>query len=92
MKQYPIWNKITACIYKGQKSYGVRETGEVEVLIGTSSRNSHSFLKHCITHRQIDKKTREFRFYVDGKPIKTAIVKEGICYDVKGQEFIPRQN
>ena len=30
MASYPIWNRITACIYKGGKSYGVRETGEVE--------------------------------------------------------------
>ena len=77
MKQYPIWNKVEACIYKGQKSYGVRETGEVEVLVGTSSRNSHSFLTHCVTHRQIDDKTREFRFYVDGECIKKSRVTGG---------------
>ena len=78
MKQYPIWNKVEACIYKGQKSYGVRETGEVEVLVGTSSRNSHSFLTHCVTHRKIDDKgTREFRFYVDGNCIKKAKVTGG---------------
>ena len=77
MKQYPIWNKVEACIYKGQKSYGVRETGEVEVLVGTSSRNSHSFVTHCVTHRQIDDATREFRFYVDGNCIKKAKVTGG---------------
>ena len=27
MASYPIWNKVTACIYKGQKSYGVKQTG-----------------------------------------------------------------
>ena len=29
MKQYPIWNIVTACIYKSGKSYGVKERGEV---------------------------------------------------------------
>ena len=33
MKSYPIWNIVTACIYKGAKSYGVKKTGEVEVRI-----------------------------------------------------------
>ena len=75
--EYPIWNKVTSCIYKSPKSYGVRETGEVEVLIGTSSRNSFTFLTHCVTHRQIDDKTREFRFYVDGNCIKKAKVTGG---------------
>ena len=51
MASYPIWNRITACIYKGGKSYGVRETGEVEILVGTSAANSHLFVKHCVTHR-----------------------------------------
>ena len=30
MKSYPIWNNIKACIYKSDKSYGVKETGDVE--------------------------------------------------------------
>ena len=53
MRQYPIYNIVTACIYKngtptswhtGSKSYGVKETGDVEVRVGTSSKNSHTFL------------------------------------------------
>ena len=43
-RQYPIWNKVTACIYKSSKSYGVKNTGEVEVRIGTSRSNSHHFV------------------------------------------------
>ena len=54
-RQYPIYNKVTACIYKSDKSYGVRETGEVEVLVGTSSKNSHHFVKHSTTHRIHDR-------------------------------------
>ena len=77
MRQYPIWNIITACIYKSAKSYGVKDTGEVEVRIGTSSSNSHTFLKHTTTHRQLENGDREYRFYIDSKCIRRAILKKG---------------
>jgi hypothetical protein len=77
MRQYPIWNIITACIYKSGKSYGVKDTGEVEVRVGTSSSNSHIFLKHTTTHRQLENGDREYRFYIDGKCIRRAILKKG---------------
>ena len=77
MRQYPIWNIITACIYKSGKSYGVKDTGEVEVRIGTSSSNSHTFLKHTTTHRQLENGDREYRFYIDGECIRRAILKKG---------------
>lgn len=77
MRQYPIWNIITACIYKSAKSYGVKNTGEVEVRVGTSSSNSHLFLKHTTTHRQLENGDREYRFYIDGKCIRRAILKKG---------------
>ena len=77
MRQYPIWNIITACIYKSGKSYGVKDTGEVEVRVGTSSSNSHTFLKHTTTHRQLENGDREYRFYIDSKCIQRAILKKG---------------
>ena len=49
-KSYPIWNIVTACIYKSAKSYGVRERGEVEVRIGTSGSNSYTFLNLSLIH------------------------------------------
>ena len=77
MRQYPIWNIITACIYKSGKSYGVKDTGEVEVRVGTSSSNSHTFLKHTTTHRQLENGDREYRFYIDGELIKRALLPKG---------------
>ena len=81
MRAYPIWNIVTACIYKngesGSKSYGVKKTGDVEVRIGTSSSNSHTFLKHSTTHRQLDNGDREYRFYIDGKCIRKALLRKG---------------
>jgi len=77
MKAYPIWNQIRSCIYKGEKSYGVREEGAVKVLVGTSSRNSHHFLTHVTTHRLHDDGSREYRFYIDGEVVKTGILEKG---------------
>jgi hypothetical protein len=76
-RQYPIWNKITACIYKSGKSYGVKETGEVEVCVGTSSSNSHVFVKHTVTHRKHENGDREYHFYIDGDCVKKAILHKG---------------
>ena len=72
---YPIWNNVTACIYKGCKSYGVKETGEVNVLIGSSKTNSFDFLTHKITCRESRHKLDclSFHFYFDNKIIKTAL-------------------
>ena len=77
MKQYPIWNIINSCIYKGAKSYGGRDHGAVEVRVGTSSMNSYKFVEHSITHRLHEDGSREYRFKVDGKVIKTGILKKG---------------
>ena len=76
-QSYPIWNKITACIYKSNKSYGVRERGEVEIRIGTSGSNSHHFLNHKTTHKALDNGDREYRFYVDDVLIKRALLPKG---------------
>ena len=77
MYSYPIWNDVTACIYKGDKSYGIKSTGEVSVDIGTSAKNSHHFLTHTTTHRQLENGDREYRFYIDGEIIKRAILRKG---------------
>ena len=83
MRQYPIWCNINSCAYKsnggstGNKSYGIKEHGECEIVIGTSSRNSHHFLNHKTTHRLLDNGDNSYRFYVDGVVIKEAILKKG---------------
>ncbi len=76
-KSYPIWNNITACIYKASKSYGVRERGEVEIRIGTSGSNSHHFLNHRTTHKVLENGDREYRFYVDDVLVRRALLRKG---------------
>ena len=76
-RSYPIWNKVTACIYGSSKSYGVKAEGQVDVVIGTSAKNSHDFVSHRTTHRLHDIGDREYRFYVDNVCIKRAILAKG---------------
>ena len=61
-RSYPIWNRITACIYKGSKCFGVKNDGLNEILIGTSKSNSHEFVKTRITHKKHDDGTRTYHF------------------------------
>ena len=75
MASYAIWNKITACIYKGSKCYGVRNDGTNEILIGTSKSNSHEFVKTRVTHKKHEDGTRTYHFYLDDKLIKKATLK-----------------
>jgi len=79
MASYPIWNKITACIYKGSKCFGVRNDGLNEILIGTSKSNSHEFVKTRVTHKKHDDGTRTYHFYLDDKLIKKATLIDRDC-------------
>ena len=79
MASYPIWNKITACIYKGSKCFGVRNDGLNEILIGTSKSNSHEFVKTRVTHKNHEDGTRTYHFYLDDKLIKKATLIDRDC-------------
>ena len=79
MASYPIWNKITACIYKGSKCFGVRNDGLNEILIGTSKSNSHEFVKTRVTHKKHEDGTRTYHFYLDDKLIKKATFIDRDC-------------
>lgn len=76
-KAYPIWNKVQACIYKASKSWGARADCVVEVLVGTSSSNSHEFLTHVTTHRVLANGDKSFRFYVDNVCVRQATLAKG---------------
>ncbi len=86
-RQYPIWNRVQACIYKSFTGWGVKDTGNVDIMIGSSSSNSYDFLNHCVTKRDItidDKDYVQFAFSVDGVIIKTALftLKNGRAKDL----------
>lgn len=76
-RSYPIWNDVQSCAYASGKSYGVKQTGEVTVRVGSSASNSHVFLQHTTAHRQHENGDREYRFYLDGVCIKRAVLRKG---------------
>ena len=88
MRQYPIWNQVTACIYQSNKSYGVKETGDVEIRVGTSASNSHLFLRHSTTHRILENGNREYRFYIDGVCVRKAVLPKG-KYELEHKKIVP---
>jgi hypothetical protein len=74
MRSYPIWNEVEACIYQSSKSYGAKQTSNVNVKVGTSACNSHDFVSHRTTCRDLEDGKKEFRFYVDNKLVKRGVV------------------
>mgnify|MGYP003138165884 FL=1 len=75
-RSYPIWNKVQACIYKSFTGWGTKNTGEVEIFVGSSAKNSHSFVEHKITRREKVWRGQEvivFSFSVDNKVIKRTV-------------------
>lgn len=87
---YPIWIDVQACIYNSTKSYGVKERGNQTYLVGTSTKNSHRFLKTTVEHRKCDppeelkldkwKSCQRFRFFVEETKIKEMYVIDGISH------------
>lgn len=70
MRSYPIWNKIEACIYKSDKSFGAKDTSSNTILVGTSASNSHQLAK-VVTTRREEGDNVIFKLSVDGNVIKT---------------------
>ncbi len=73
MRSYPIWNKVEACIYKSDKSYGAKDTSKNTIYVGTSANNSHE-LATVTTTRRVVGDTTVFRLGVDGKVIKKIVM------------------
>tara|TARA_B100000497_G_scaffold122878_1_gene154605 strand:+ start:1018 stop:1338 length:321 start_codon:yes stop_codon:yes gene_type:complete len=71
-RSYPIWNAVTACIYKSSRSWGAKADCVVNVLVGTSASNSHEFVRHTTTHRVLENGDKSFRFYVDSVCVRQA--------------------
>lgn len=75
-RSYPILNKVTNCKYQWDKSYGNVDTGEVNIYVGSSPKNSKHFVKTIVTKRLTTYKGKEvfaFRFSVDDIVLKTAL-------------------
>ena len=76
-RQYPVWNIVDGNDYAGDKSYGVRRYDSVDVVIGTSSKNSHHFVRHSVGVVLLKDGSQQFSFMVDGDLIKRAVMRPG---------------
>jgi len=75
-RSYPIWNNVTACKYKSDKSFGFVETGGIKIKIGSSAKNSHHFLETLITKREGKYKNVPvwiFKYSVDDVVVKISV-------------------
>tara|TARA_R110000822_G_scaffold288004_2_gene409239 strand:- start:8698 stop:9162 length:465 start_codon:yes stop_codon:yes gene_type:complete len=72
-RSYPIWNKITACIYNSDKSYGVKEVGDTLILVGSSGSNSHRLAKLRTRKVNISPWLVSFQLTVDGVLVKEMV-------------------
>ena len=85
---YPIWNKVKSCIYKSFKGFGVKETGEMTICVGSSAKNSHDFVNTIVTQRKDKWKNRDvivFSYSVDDVILKRMI----FTIDEKGKADTP---
>jgi len=72
-RAYSIWNDVEACIYNSSKSWGAKDTCNVNVNVGSSSKYSNHFVSHTTTKKEIRKNLFEFRFYVNKQIIQRAL-------------------
>lgn len=73
MRQYPIWVDVESCVYKSDKSYGIKSTGKQKIFVGTSKRNSHLFTKVEIQKTIVSEGTL-FSYFVDDVLIKESLL------------------
>jgi len=83
-KQFNIYNRVHAPDYAntGAKSFGSNSFTTTDVVVGTSSKNSHDFLTHETKKIVNDDGTMTFEFWVD-----EALIKECV-YDTKQKKII----
>ena len=76
MPSYPIWNEINSCLYKKNKSYGVRKHNTIKTWIGTSKINSWEFAEIEFKVRETQQGSKLFQLLIDNNVIKTAVFKD----------------
>ena len=68
--QYPIWNKIIACIYEQDKSYGAIDHNTHEIFVGSSNKNKQRLAKVEVK-REVHFDIVSFTLYIDNKQLRT---------------------
>jgi hypothetical protein len=73
-RSYPIWNKIQACIYKSDKSFGAKDHSKMEIMVGSSQSNSHLLGKIETIRKEYDDEIH-FKLKLDDIVIRRLIFK-----------------
>ena len=83
MRSYPIYIKAKS----DKKSFGLSESGSLEVLVGSSAKNSYTLANIDIFRRVNPNGCIEFELKVDGHSIKTLIFENngGRAGDILGE-------
>ena len=71
-RAYSIWNKVTACVYQSDKSFGAKDNSNITINVGSGPKNSHEFVK-IATVKDIQETEITFKFFVDGHKIKEMV-------------------
>ena len=85
MKAYPIWNDVINCAYKGSKSYGNLAAGKVNVLVGSSSRNSHDLISHMVTKSNDNEGNIIFKFGIEFPDGRKLVIAENVFENNNGR-------
>ena len=71
-RAYSIWNKVTACVYQSEKSFGAKDNSNITINVGSGPQNSHEFVK-IATVKDIQEKEIIFKFFIDGIKYKEMV-------------------
>ena len=77
-KKWSIWNEVTACQYKGNKSYGIDVTGEVNIHVGFGPKNTQQLARLVTTKRVANyqgESVMVFKHSIDGVVVKMSLFK-----------------
>lgn len=84
-QSYPIWNDVTACIYKSNRSWGARDVSNVTVNVGSSASNSTVLCSHQTTRKKVFSKNLDQWFYVFKFYVNNVCLVAAIFYEEKGR-------
>lgn len=86
MRSHAIWNKVDSDAYNSEKSYGAKNSSDVEVRVGTSASNSQFLVQHETIRRQHGDWT-QFQFAVTDADDNTLLVVDR-WYNAKTKQWL----
>ena len=73
-KSYPIWIDVSGDNYKNSKSFGSRDYVDLDICVGSSSRNSHALAGIRVNMYEDEAGNRTFELNLDGTTVRSAVM------------------